>query len=229
MPSRKVYEEQLQELNKRIIEMGHEAEEMISNTLQSLINGDHVLAQKVIDSDDKVDLLQLEIEKECAILIAHQQPIARDLRFILSVVKIVTDIERIADQCCDICKYSIKLQEDKWSEEVNYQRHIEKMAIAAKDMLTGALNTFATKNIEDIKDICKADDKIDEAFWKVWKEIRDEMMADKTFIKSGLHYIMIIKYLERIADHITNIAEWIYYSLTGEYVIHASIKDIEIK
>ncbi len=227
MPSRIVYEEQLQGLNKRIIEMGHAAEEMISDTLNSLIHGDHTLAQKVIDSDDKVDLIQLEIEKECAILIAHQQPIARDLRFILSVVKIVTDIERIADQCCDICKYSIKLKEDKWSEEVNYQRHIEKMAVAAKEMLTGALNTFATKNIEDIKDICKADDKIDEAFWKVWKEIRDEMVADKAFIRSGLHYIMIIKYLERIADHITNIAEWIYYSLTGEYVIHASINEIE--
>ena len=119
MPSRIVYEEQLQGLNKRIIEMGHVAEQMISDTLNVLIQTDQTLAQKVIDSDDKVDLMQLEIEKECALLIAHQQPIARDLRFILSVVKIVTDIERIADQCCDICKYSLKLKEETWSEEVN--------------------------------------------------------------------------------------------------------------
>ena len=229
MPSRIVYEEQLQKLNKNIIEMGHVAEGMISDTLNVLIHSDQVLAQKVIERDDEVDLMQLEIEKECAILIAHQQPIARDLRFILSVVKIVTDIERIADQCCDICNYSLKLEKETWSEEVNYQRHIEKMAVVAKGMLTGALNTFVTKNIEDIKEICKADDKIDKAFWKVWSEIRDEMIGNKEFIKSGLHYIMIIKYLERIADHITNIAEWIYYSLTGEYVIHASIDAIENK
>ena len=226
MPSRKIYEQQLQELNKRIIDMGHEAEAFIEDTICALIKGDTHLAQAVMYRDDKIDLMQLEIERECAHLIAHQQPIASDLRFILSVVKIVTDIERIADQCCDICKYSMQIGGGKWSKEVTYQRHIEKMAVAASQMLKSALNTFATKNIEEIKVICKADDKIDEAFWKVWNDISEEIKRDQSFVTNGLRYIMIIKYLERIADHITNIAEWIYYSLTGQYIIHASIKSI---
>ena len=229
MTTRIVYQEQLQDLNQQIIEMGHMAENMISETLVALIEMDRDKAQRVIESDDKVDFKQLEIEKECARLIAHQQPIASDLRFILSVVKIVTDIERIADQCCDICRYSLRFKDGTWSNEVSYQRHIEKMAVAAKEMLTEALNTFMTKNTEDIKKICKADDEIDNAFWQVWEELKEAMIEDKEFIRSGLRYIMIIKYLERIADHITNIAEWIYYSLTGEYVIHAPACEIEYK
>lgn len=223
MVPRRVYTEQLGQLNQMIINMGHLTEEMIDKTILAIQSNDNELSKKIIKSDDQVDNMQLEIEKECAMLIAHQQPIAGDLRFILSVVKIVTDIERIADHCSDICQYSIKLGDTNWSKEISYQRHIERMALSARDMLRGALDSFVSKDIESIKQICKADDQIDEAFWKVWRELEAEMIVNKDFIKDGLHYIMIIKYLERIADHITNIAEWTYYSLTGEYVIHQSI------
>ncbi len=229
MTQRIAYTQQLQELNEKIVEMGHMAETMISDTIAALIEKDTQKAKKVMGSDDEVDKKQLEIEKYCAKLIAHQQPIASDLRLILSVVKIVTDIERIADQCCDICKYSLKLEEETWSKDIAYQRHIKNMAESTEDMLTRALNTFVTKNTEEIKKICQADDQIDDHFVKIWNEIKEEMIADKDFIKSGLRYIMIIKYIERIADHVTNIAEWIYYSLTGEYVIHAPASEIETK
>lgn len=225
MTPRKVYEDKLQDLNRRIVEMGQGAEDLIDRTIKALSTDDDVLARAIIAEDDKIDNMQIEIEKQCALLIAHQQPIAGDLRFILSVVKIVTDIERIADQCCDICSYSIKLNDGSWNTEINYQRHIEKMAIAAKEMLTSALDSFVSKDIEAIKVICRADDEIDSAFWKVWKEITEEMMANRDFIQNGVHYIMIIKYLERIADHITNIAEWTLYSLTGEYFIHQPITE----
>lgn len=220
MTTRKVYEERLQGLNTSLIEMGQVAERLIEQTIEALKTGDEELARTTIKQDDIVDFKQLDIEKECALLIAQQQPIASDLRFILSVVKIITDIERIADQCSDICQYSIKLNNEVWSKEVNYQRHIERMAVTAKDMLKKALDSFVSKDVETIKAICKADDKIDEYFWKVWQELTEEMERDNSFIENGMHYVMIIKYLERIADHITNIAEWTYYSLTGQYIIH---------
>jgi phosphate transport system protein len=224
MTPRKVYEDKLKELNKNILEMGQKAEEFIDNTIQAIINHDDVLAKALIEQDDIIDNMQIEIEKECALLIAHQQPVASDLRFVISVVKIVTDIERIADQCCDICKYSIRLNDGSWSREINYKRHIEKMALAAKAMLAEVLNAFISKDIETMKKIYEADQKINSIFDKIWKEITEEMIGNKEFIKNGVHYIMIIKYLERIGDHITNIAEWLLYSNTGEYKLHKTME-----
>lgn len=224
MTPRRVYEDKLKGLNESIMKMGQQAEELIDKTIQAITSHDDNLAKSIIEQDDIIDNMQIEIEKECALLIAHQQPVAGDLRFVLSVVKIVTDLERIADQCCDICKYSIRLNDGTWSREVNYKRHIEKMALGAKAMLGEVLNAFISKDLEAIKRTCKDDDKIDSIFLKIWEEITAEMIANKDFIQNGVHYIMIIKYLERIADHITNIAEWILYSSTGEYVIHQTIE-----
>ena len=225
MSNRKLYEQQLHQLNTSLIEMAQSAEKLINQTITVLKTGDDELAKLTIKQDDIVDLQQLEIEKQCALLIAHQQPIASDLRFIISVIKIITDIERIADQCSDICQYSLKLSNKALHENINYERHIERMAIAARDMLKHAIESFINKDTEAIKTICKLDDKIDQAFWKIWQEIIEEMKGDNQFIENGIQYIMIIKYLERIADHITNIAEWTYYSLTGKYIIHEQIKE----
>ncbi len=220
MTNRKLYDEKLSALNRSLIEMEKVVEELIEQTIDALITGDEGLARTTIKQDDIIDFKQLYIEKECARLIAQEQPIASDLHFILSVVKIVTDIERIADQCSDICQYSIKLQDKTWSSQINYQRHIERMAVMTKEMLTKALDSLVEKNVETIREICRSDDQIDDCFRKVWQELSEEMTRDSQFIQSGMHYIMIIKYLERIADHTTNIAEWIYYSLTGDYIIH---------
>lgn len=220
MTPRKLYEDQLTKLNNQIMAMGKEAEDFIDKTIQVIINNDHELAKNIIKKDDIIDNMQIEIEKECALLIAHQQPVAGDLRFVISVVKMVTDIERIADQCCDICEYTLHLNDGTWSHDVNYKRHIEKMALGAKDMLSNVLTAYLTKDLEVIKAADQEDDKIDSIFVQVWKEITAEMMANKDFVHNGVHYIMIIKYLERIADHITNLAEWILYSNTGEYTIH---------
>lgn len=220
MTTRKLYEERLRSLNASLIEMGQIVEQRIEQTINVLRTGDEELARLIIKQDDIVDFKQLDIEKECAALIAHQQPIASDLRFILSVIKIVTDVERIGDQCSDICKYSIKLHDKAWSNQVNYQRHIERMAISTKEMLKKALDSLVSKDVALIKEVCKLDDKIDDYFWKVWQELTEEMARNNQFIENGMHYVMIIKYLERIADHTTNIAEWTYYSLTSEYIIH---------
>ncbi|PHV70334.1 phosphate transport system regulatory protein PhoU [Sporanaerobium hydrogeniformans] len=217
---RKQYEKNLKELNQNIVKMGQITERLIDQTIKAITQNNQELAKKTIAEDDIIDAMQLEIEKECALLIALQQPVAGDLRFIISTIKMITDIERIADQCSDICQYILKMEEGSWKQQVSYQRHIEKMALSTKKMLEQTLTSYVTGDQDLVKEVLKSDDEIDENFKKIWKEIKAEMQARPEFIETGMQYIMIIKYLERIADHITNIAEWILYSNTGQYLIH---------
>ncbi|MGL4800407.1 MAG: phosphate signaling complex protein PhoU [Cellulosilyticaceae bacterium] len=217
MAPRKVFEQGLLELRQDIITMGTELEVAVGKTIQAIINGDPALAEEVRQGDDKFDLREVEIEKKCVALIMHQQPIAHDLRFIMSILKIVTDMERIADQCEDICTYSLQLQDGEWSKEVAYKRHIERMATDVQQMINMTIDSFVQKDVEKLRMICQFDDKIDAEFKRIWHELVDEMNKSTDFARQGAEYIMIIKYFERIADHTTNIAEWLIYNLTGEY------------
>lgn len=217
MPTRMIFEKGLEMLRQDTIEMGIALERLIEETIEAVITRDKEKAKIVIEKDDWFDKQEIKIEKECTTLIMQQQPIAGDLRFIMSTLKMVTDMERIADQCEDICRYSLKLDDGEWSKEIAYKRHIERMAKQVCHMLNVTVDALVQKDVSHIREVCEEDDIIDEAFRKIWKEIIGEMCNDSNFVKSGAEYIMIIKYLERIADHTTNIAEWLIYHLTGEY------------
>lgn len=219
MAPRKMFEQELESLRQEIIHMGAEVEALVKQTIEAITRRDKVLASQVIQKDDYIDNLEVEIEKRCVALIAHQQPLAKDLRLIMSILKIVTDMERIADQCEDICVYSLQLQDESWSHEEAYKRHIEKMAIEVQGMLKRAIDGFVQKDVEKMREICKYDDKIDTEFKRIWQEIIEEMSRNPEFIPKGADYIMIIKYFERIGDHTTNIAEWLIYNVTGEYTV----------
>lgn len=217
MSPRRVFEKELEDLRLDVIKMGSEVERLVGETIEAVTERNKELAKKVIETDDKIDAMEIEIEKKCISLITHQQPIARDLRFIMSILKSVTDMERIGDHCEDICTYSLKLEDGIWSKEIAYKRHIERMAKNVRDMLAKALDSFVQRDVEQIKAICAFDDQIDAEFTRIFKEIVLEMSHNPEFAESGAGYIMIIKYLERIADHTTNIAEWLIFNLTGEY------------
>lgn len=216
MAPRKVFAQELESLRQDIIQMGAEVEELVKQTIIAITTRDKELAKKVIAKDDYIDQVEVEIERRCVTLIAHQQPLARDLRLIMSILKIVTDMERIADQCEDICMYSLQLQDESWSHEESYKRHIENMAIDVQGMLKRAIDGFVEKDVVKMREICKYDDKIDADFKRIWQEIVEEMGRNKEFIPKGADYLMIIKYFERIADHTTNIAEWLIYNVTGD-------------
>lgn len=219
MAPRQLFAQELENLRQEIIQMGAQVEELVRQTIIAITTRDKELAKQVIAKDDYIDQLEVEIEKKCVSIIAHQQPIAKDLRLIMSILKIVTDIERIADQCEDICKYSLQLQDDSWSAEEAYKKNIENMATDVQGMLKRAIDGFVQKDVEKMRNICKYDDKIDADFKRIWEEIVEEMKRNRDFIPNGADYIMIIKYFERIADHTTNIAEWLIYNVTGEYTL----------
>ncbi|WP_053986223.1 phosphate signaling complex protein PhoU [Niameybacter massiliensis] len=216
MSPRRVFEKELEDLRLEMIKMGNQVETLVANTIEAVTEQNKELAKQVIKSDDLIDEMEVEIEKKCVSLITHQQPIARDLRLIMSMLKSVTDMERIGDHCEDICTYSLTLEDGVWTKEIAYKRHIEKMATHVREMLSRTLDNFMQKDLDKLKEICQYDDKIDEEFTKIFKEITIEMSKNSDFVPSGAAYIMIVKYLERIADHITNIAEWLIYNLTGE-------------
>lgn len=224
MAPRKMFEHALEGLREDVIKMGTEVEQMIQKTIQAIVTHDETLAQEVIAHDDAIDKMEVEIEQQCIQIISKEQPVARDLRLVMSILKIITDMERIADHCEDICTYSIKIHDGEWSHEESYKRHIEKMANNVQNMFAVTMDSFMQKDADKIKEICKYDDKIDEAFDKIWREIIAEMKGSEGFIKSGARYMMIIKYLERMADHTTNIAESLVYNLTGEYAIKYKVK-----
>ncbi len=217
MSTRKVFEQEMLTLREETIKMGTELEKLLQKTIRAIVDDEHELAKAVMAHDDYFDALEVAIEKQCVSLIMHQQPIAKDLRLIMSTLKIVTDMERIADQCEDICAYSIQLDDGEWSKAIDYKRHIERMAMDVAHMLSMTIDSFVQRDTDKLEAICHYDDKIDANFERIWQELIEEMNKSSDFAKEGARYIMIIKYFERIADHITNIAEWLIYNLTGTY------------
>lgn len=213
---RQTFLAQLEELNNDVIKMGSILELSMNEMIGVLGDKDIEKAKKIIDRDDEIDMLEQQIEKECINIIAKQQPLASDLRKITSIMKIITDIERIADQCADISEYIIKLNKYPQMEPPKSLGH---MIEAMKKMVINTIDSFVEADIEKAKSVIEADDEVDTAFEKITDELSLTMQRSPELVPQCICYLMIIKYLERMADHATNIAEWITYIVTGNLTI----------
>lgn len=213
MPIRYEFEKELNRLHKDIIKMGAFIEESIADMQIALKEGDVELAQHIIKNDDLIDEMEHKIERECLIIVARQQPIATDLRDIASILKIVTDLERIADHCEDISEYIIKLAGLEISKPLV---HIPIMAENVSVMISETIDAYVRKDMDLAKEIIARDKKVNAEFHILVDELIGLMEADGTKARMCTYYMFIAKYLERMGDHATNIAEWIIYYLTGE-------------
>jgi phosphate transport system protein len=214
MPIRNEFEKELNKLHKDLIKMGAIIEQSINDTIKALKTKDIELANEVIKKDDIIDEMERRIERECILLIARQQPIASDLRDITSVLKIITDLERIADHCEDISEYTIKLSQEKYIKPLI---HIPEMAEKVNKMVKDTIDSYIRKDLELAYEICKRDDEVDKYFDTIIDELIEYMKNDTSVIKQCTDFMFIVKYLERMGDHATNIAEWIIYTITGEH------------
>lgn len=205
----------LQQIHNDLLIMGSIVEKQISKCIEALVNQDCDLAEKVIKDDDLVDDLQKEIEDKCIRLIATQQPLAQDLRTIFTTTKIVTDLERMADHAVDISKVAIRLKGEKYIKELV---HIPEMADIANKMLKLSLDAYVEGNVERAYSTCKMDDEIDDIYKQVFAELLEIMKGDSTTVKQASQFLFVCKFLERIADHTTNICEWTVYLVTGEQI-----------
>ena len=205
------FDKQLLELNKSLIEMGALCEEAIEKVAKALITGDIELAQYVLTNSKSIDHMERDIERLCMTLLLHQQPVAKDLRMITSALRMIKDMERIGDQAEDIAELVILLK----GQTIDSVNKIEKMANETAKMVRGSIDAFVNKNLYQARDVLKQDDIVDQLFVELKRDIINLISLNQYDGEFGLDILMIAKYLERIGDHATNIAEMVIYSLTG--------------
>lgn len=213
--TRNYFDKELQELQLSILKMSSIVEESLNLAITALRNKDIDMAKKVIDSDDIVDNLEYEIEDKCYKLIALQQPIAKDLRVIGTALKIISDLERIADHAVDISKITLRLCNEKYIKQLI---DIPRMGEIACKMVKDSIDAYVNQDIKKAKEISKCDDEVDALHSQIFRELLLIMMEEPKKINQATHFLFVSKYLERIADHVTNICERIIYSVTSEHL-----------
>ena len=206
------FDEQLELLNRELIEMGSLCEEVIDLACKALISGDKELAAKVVEMDNEIDQKERNIESICLKLLLQQQPVARDLRQISAALKMITDMERIGDQAADIAEIVGYLDGNIPQDCI----HIPQMAQASMKMVRESVDAYVNQDIELAKLSIEHDDIIDDYFFQIKADLI-QMIAEKPGEgEYALDLLMIAKYFERIGDHATNIAEWVIFSVTDE-------------
>ena len=213
--SRDYFNNELQELQLMILKMSSEVEEALVNSIIALKTQNIAMAQLVIDSDDVIDNMETTIEDRCLKLIALQQPIAKDLRIIATALKIITDLERIADHAVDISKITIMLADDVYMKELI---DIPRMAEITAKMVRDSINAYIHQDVEKAKEIAAMDDTIDAINRQIFRELLLMMIENPKKINQATSFLFVSKYLERIGDHVTNICERILYTVTGEHI-----------
>ena len=214
MVTRHLFDKELETLHLELIKMGSLVEESIDQTMLALKKQDIALAKKVFKDDDIIDELERRIEKICITLIATQQPLAKDLRTISTALKIITDMERIADHSSDIAEITIRMANQKYIKPLI---DIPKMAELAKVMVNKSIDAYIRQDIDLAKKVCNSDDEVDNLFSKITLELINIMKNDAESIEQAIDFMLIAKYLERMADHATNIGEWVVFNVTGNH------------
>ncbi len=210
---RSVLDERLQEIEELLLKMGSQVEEQIDLSLKALMTKDLELANRTIGLDKRTDNLELSIEKKCLDLIALQQPLAGDLRKISSVLKIITDLERIGDHCVNISKVTIEMGSEPFIKPLI---DIPEMAKLVKGMVRHSLDSYVKANANLAIQVAKRDDLVDDLYERVYVDLLEFVRKDDANTKQVVNLLFIGRYLERIADHTTNICERVIYMTTGE-------------
>ena len=207
------FDQQLEKLNVELVTMGALCEDALTYAIRALFDRESDMAERAEDAEKQIDQMERDIESICMRLLLQQQPVARDLRVISSALKMIGDMERIGDQAADIAEIVKYLKED----DVPNLRHLREMSDFAAGMVTASINSFVRQDLDLAKKVILDDDVVDGYFEKV-KEALIGLIADGDIDGAFLlDILMIAKYIERIGDHATNIAEWVVYSITGEH------------
>lgn len=208
------FDEQLAQLNNSLIEMGALVERAIDQATKALISQDANAARSIIENDSIIDEKEKEIEALCLKLILHQQPVARDLRQISTALKMITDMERIADQAADISELCVYLSSQSYIKKLE---HIPQMAEATGKMVTDSIDAFVKKDMTLAQSVIESDDIVDKLFVTVKNDLIELVHADVSNGEQAFDLMQIAKYYERIGDHAVNIAEWVIFSITGKH------------
>lgn len=220
----KDYAEELADLRHRLLGMAGRVEEMIANSMKSLIERDVELAEETIASDHRVNRDEMEIDELCLVILAKRQPMAGDLRFLTIALKMVTDLERIGDLAANICLRTIDLS--KLPELGPYQ-DIPEMANIVQSMVKDAIDAFVDRDVQLAQEVIERDDRVDELYHMVNRELIEMMRQKDDIVQSATGVQSIAKHLERMADHTTNLAEQVIFMVRGKDIRHHNKLDFD--
>jgi len=211
--TRGAFETQLGSVREDLLKMGALVKDAVARAVRSLADQDLDLAQAVIDGDEVVDNLEKEVEQKCLMLLALQQPMAADLRFIGTALKTVTDLERMADHAVDIAKIALRIGHEP---HVKPLIDIPRMADLVEGMLDDGLQAFIGRDADRAIEVAGRDDQVDHLYGQVFRELLTYMLEDPRTIRQATHLLFAAQHLERVGDHVTNLAEWVLYLVRGE-------------
>ena len=211
------FHEELEALKQTLLAMGGLVEDQIRRVMRALLERDGILAQEVIDRDARVNAYDVEVDEKCVELLALHQPAAGDLRFITTAMKIVTDLERIGDQAVNIAQRSLELNVEP---QLKPYIDLPVMADRAQRMVKESLDAFVARDTDLARQVCSEDAAVDALKEQIFRELLTFMMADPRTIPRAIRLILISRFLERVADHATNIAEMVIYMVDSKMVRH---------
>ena len=211
---RKTFDAELQELNYEMIDMAAAAEDAIDVVTESLTNGDPEAAKSAVEMTKSMDQMERDIENRCLRLLLQQQPVARDLRTISAALKMVTDLQRIGDQCANIAEIALLLKTPQ--KQTQSLADIRTMSQKAGVMVKRSIFAYVNRDTEAAKAVIALDDEVDQYFRTIKAELVELIVQNREEADQAIDLIIITKYLERIADHAVNIAQWAIFCVTGE-------------
>ncbi len=212
------FHEQLAELKRKLLEMSGNAERLVEMSITSLLDGDRDLAEEVIAGDKLLNKLEVEVEELAVSLLALQQPMASDLRFLVATIKASSDLERVGDHAVNIAESALRLAD--YGGKVAATPELEDMARRSREMLSNALDAFTRNDGALGREVCKADDAVDALHDSVFRILLTHMMEDNRTIGNALEMLLVSRNLERVADLATNIAEDAIYVAEGKQIKH---------
>jgi phosphate transport system protein len=216
-------EQDVEKLKERILKMGAFVEDAIRKSIKALVERDRDLAISVIDGDAIVNNYDVEIEEECIRFIAIWQPTGSNLRLVTTAIKIITDLERMGDMAVDTCERAIEIMDEP---PLKPYIDLPRMAEAAQKMLKDSLDAFVAQDADLAIQVCEADDFVDNLNQQIFNELLLYMLKDPKNISRAVRLTYIAKYVERIADHATNIAEMVVYMVKGKVIRHMACEAI---
>ncbi len=206
------YEQHLKQVSDKLVFMCRRIEGTIDGAMTALMTHNIELAKQIIEADDEIDRMEHELEQDCLKVLLLEQPVAGDFRDVSAVLKMITDLERIADQSADICELILSFGSDSYVGELE---HIPVMGKIACAMVKDSVHAYVDRDIDLAYDVKKRDDKVDALFDEVKGDLLRMIQSDAGKADEGILFMMIAKYLERIADHAVNICEWVHYAKFG--------------
>lgn len=210
-------DDELDSLRDKVLLLGGETEAALERAMYSLTERDSKVAQEVLENDDKVDSLEVEIDRQCIEIIALRQPAARDLRFVISVAKMAPVLERIADHACNIARAAIDLNNEP---ELTAVADLRKMSEHALSMLRAALDAFTSSDAIAARDVIKRDEKINDLYNYIFHKLIEMMVTEPRTATRNARLIFVAKHLERIGDYVTDICELTVYMAEAAFIKH---------